>query len=249
METTMILPMHCTSSPRILFALFAGLFSAQVFAQGIVPANNLTQVTRTANGVPVVSIATPNANGISHNRYLNYNVGAEGLIINNSTGMTQTQLGGQIGANPNLVNGAARMILNEVPSGISSRARRYTEIAGNSPLIVFANPHGFTCDGCGFINTPRTISYDQKSNVRIDDAMLNVTGGDWFDIIKHSKYIDTADSKSFVIDSFVMGGMYVGAVFLVRTDKGVGVSRVENLGASVSDVYIDANGRVSLKPR
>ena len=31
----------------------------------------------------------------------------------------------------------------------------YTEVAGRSAAVIVANPHGITCDGCGFINTPR----------------------------------------------------------------------------------------------
>ncbi|MCW1776841.1 hypothetical protein NB693_20820 [Pantoea ananatis] len=65
-----------------------------------------------ANGVPVVDIVA----GVSHNRYSRFDVGSNGLILNNSAQISKTELGGYIAGNDNLKNsGAATLILNEVP--------------------------------------------------------------------------------------------------------------------------------------
>ncbi len=110
-----------------------------------------------ANGLPMVHIATPNAAGVSNNSYTQYNVGANGLILNNSQGNVLTQQAGYIAGNPNLASGAARVIVNQVIGGNASQLLGYTEVAGQRAEVVIANPAGIYCNGCGFINTTRAM--------------------------------------------------------------------------------------------
>src|SRR5690606_31499295 len=49
----------------------------------------------------------------------------------------------------------ARLIVNEVAGTDPSLLRGALEVAGPGAGVVVANPNGITCDGCGFINTPR----------------------------------------------------------------------------------------------
>jgi filamentous hemagglutinin family protein len=120
------------------------------------PANKAAGLTAAPNGVPVVNIATPNAAGLSSNQFLDFNVGTNGVILNNSAAFGQSKLGGLILGNPNLQTGpSARLILNEVTGTNPSQLLGYTEIFGSSAEYILANPNGITCNGCGFINTPR----------------------------------------------------------------------------------------------
>ncbi|MCD1126442.1 filamentous hemagglutinin N-terminal domain-containing protein [Jinshanibacter sp. LJY008] len=117
---------------------------------------NNGQVTTAGNGVPVVNIATPNQSGVSHNTYQQFNVGPDGAVLNNNTErLLQTQQAGIIQNNPNLRNGAANAIINEVTSPNRSELKGYIEVGGKPANVIVTNPYGITCDGCGFINTPQ----------------------------------------------------------------------------------------------
>ncbi|MFI8384436.1 DUF637 domain-containing protein [Pseudomonas sp. NPDC079086] len=163
-------------------------------------------VTQAANGVPMVNIATPNGSGLSHNKFTDFNVSQQGLILNNSAqAVVQTQLGGYVMGNPNLKGGAANIILNEVNGGSPSQLKGYTEVAGKSAAVIVANPHGISCDGCGFINTPRvTLStgkpiieggrldrFDvEGGQINIEGAGLNARNVSQFDLITRSAQIN-----------------------------------------------------------
>ncbi|WP_417836298.1 DUF637 domain-containing protein [Thalassospira tepidiphila] len=109
------------------------------------------------NGVPVVNIATPSTQGVSHNRFTSLDIEKQGMIFNNSKNLGTSQLGGVLLANPNLKNSAtAKIILNEVTGTGASQLNGFAEIFGDRAQFVIANPNGITCKGCGFINTSRT---------------------------------------------------------------------------------------------
>ncbi len=164
----------------LILEQFVFVVSASAQALPIIPdGSTATQITQTASGIDQVNIAPPSANGISHNKFNDYNVNVAGQVINNFSGknpvenfagsgavaVTQTQIGGLVVANPNLDStGSAKIILNEVMSGNVSQLLGYTEIAGTKADLILANPNGITCNGCGFINTARLLMVAGASN-------------------------------------------------------------------------------------
>ncbi|MBB4525750.1 UNVERIFIED_ORG: filamentous hemagglutinin [Rhizobium sophorae] len=183
-----------------------------VSASTTAAAANQPGVGAAPNGVPLIDIVTPNATGLSHNKYDNFNVGTPGLILNNYKGeIGNSNLGGVTPGNPNLNNSApASVILNEVTSGNRSALNGPTEVFGGRADVVIANPNGITCDGCGFINTPHAtlttgapqIGADGKLNgfiVNGGDVTIGPNGGnfaagpgavDLFDIVSRAVHVN-----------------------------------------------------------
>lgn len=128
---------------------------ADIIADPSAPAGQQPIIGNTANGLPLVNIQTPSAAGVSRNTYSQFDVNAQGAILNNSNANVQTQLGGWVQGNPLLAGGTARVILNEVNSSNPSLLNGFIEIAGSRAQLVIANPAGISCNGCGFINANR----------------------------------------------------------------------------------------------
>ena len=95
--------------------------------------------------VPVIDIVAPNAQGLSHNRWQDYNVGASGLVLNNSVAAGQAQIGQRkidVGANAQFDNRAANTILNEVVGVRGSSINGEQVIFGEDADYVLSNPNG-----------------------------------------------------------------------------------------------------------
>ncbi|MBY4610976.1 hemagglutinin repeat-containing protein [Rhizobium sp. 9T] len=153
-----------------------------VSASTTAPAANQPGVGTAPNGVPLIDIVTPNSQGLSHNKYDNFNVGTPGLILNNFQGeIGNSNLGGLTPGNANLnTSGPATVILNEVTSGNRSALNGPTEVFGGRADVIIANPNGITCDGCGFINTPHATLTTGVPDIGADGRLtgFTVNGGD-----------------------------------------------------------------------
>ncbi|MDN2676675.1 hemagglutinin repeat-containing protein [Janthinobacterium sp. SUN033] len=138
-----------------MVSFVAGPAMGQIVADPNAPGRQRPTVVQSANGVTQVNIQTPSAAGVSRNTYSQFDVTANGAILNNSRGNVQTQTGGWVQGNPWLAGGSARVILNEVNSANPSQLRGYVEVAGLRAEVVIANPAGVAIDGGGFINASR----------------------------------------------------------------------------------------------
>lgn len=165
-------------------------------------AANQPSIHTGANGATVVDINKASEGGVSHNVYSEFNVDANGVILNNSGSSVNTQLSGNIAGNANMADGSATVILNEVRSSDPSQLNGMIEVAGQSAQVIIANPSGITCDGCGFINTNHaslttgTATFDdnnkltgldvKKGQIVITGKGMDTTSSQYTDIIARS---------------------------------------------------------------
>ncbi|WP_228957136.1 DUF637 domain-containing protein [Photorhabdus laumondii] len=168
---------------------------------GIKLADKQTRIT-SKNNRPIIHIAAPNARGVSHNRYQEFNVGAPGLVLNNATHDTQSLLAGKIGANLNFNGQSAELIINEVVGTLASNLQGLLEVAGQKANVFIVNPNGMTCNGCRFVNTPAvTLStgkpvFDKdgalaalevkKGAITLSEKGLDATAQDSIDVISRT---------------------------------------------------------------
>ncbi|HCM9213467.1 TPA: contact-dependent inhibition toxin CdiA [Enterobacter roggenkampii] len=232
-------------SQRLISWIVCGLMVWQPMAPAVAAAltpTGQTTVDRAGNGVPVVNIATPNGAGISHNQFGEYNVGKEGLILNNGTDrLTRTQLGGLIQNNPNLQAGReAKGIINEVTGASRSQLQGYTEVAGKAANVMVANPYGITCNGCGFINTPNVTlttgkpQFDASGNLQalevtkgaitVEGQGLDASKSDALSIIARATEVNAAIHANDL--TVTAGANRVGTDGSVRSIAGEGAAPV-----------------------
>ncbi|WP_246270461.1 hemagglutinin repeat-containing protein [Paraburkholderia solisilvae] len=155
----------------LLFGTASTLTDAQVVAGG----SHAPSVIQTANGLQQVNINKPaTAAGVSVNTYSQFNVPQAGIVLNNSSVLTNTQQAGYINGNPNFASGqSAKIIVNQVNSASASAINGYIEVAGARAEVIVANPSGISVDGGGFINTSRAILTTGTPNYAADGSLAN----------------------------------------------------------------------------
>ena len=154
-----------TLGRKIVSWLSFGVFVASqsmVLASPIMPDNNavITErplVQETANQIPLINITAPTNKGVSMNKYEQFNVEKQGAILNNSYVTSKTELAGYVQGNSNMVNGTAKVIVNQVTSDTPTSMNGYLEVAGQRASVVVANPNGITVNGGGFLNADHAV--------------------------------------------------------------------------------------------
>ncbi|KAA8734858.1 filamentous hemagglutinin N-terminal domain-containing protein [Acinetobacter qingfengensis] len=245
--------------------------------------------------VPVVNIQTPK-NGVSHNVYKQFDVLAEGAVLNNSRTGANTKTVGVVAANPFLATGEARVILNEVNSSAASRFEGNLEVAGQMADVIIANPSGINIKGGGFINANKAIFTTGKPQLNADGSIQqfvvdqgkvtvsapanstlglggNNNNANYVDIYARAVELNaqlhakndiqviagantvsadlqnispktgTGTAPTLAIDVKALGGMYANNIYLMGTEKGLGVNNAGTIKA-VNNLVVTSAGKI-----
>ncbi|WP_227729120.1 two-partner secretion domain-containing protein [Yersinia proxima] len=144
---------------------------------------NTPNMNQSANDTPVVNIVNPNDNGISHNKFDEFNVGPDGLIFNNSMQDGVSQIGGFVIKNGQLQQEASA-IISEVTGAKGSKLNGTMEVFGKSADLIIANENGITVNGVSTINANNLtlstgrVAYGSDGNIqlKVDKGMIGIEG-------------------------------------------------------------------------
>jgi len=135
---------------------------------------NRPDIFQSINGTDVVDIVDGGNNGISHNKYTDFSVGEnKNVILNNYIGdkPLQSQTGGILEQNANLVSGNVNMIINEVTGQNATSLMGGVEVFGKTADVVVANENGIYVNGGHFINSNGVTL--TTGNVKVDGKNVN----------------------------------------------------------------------------
>jgi filamentous hemagglutinin family protein len=190
-----------------LYLAMASILPTAAYAGAIIPdsrEHNAPTMSQSANNTPVVNIIDPNANGISHNKFDEFNVNQEGVIFNNSMTDGASKIGGFVIKNAQL-NNEARAVISEVTGTKGTQLNGAMEVFGRKADVIIANQNGISVNGAVTVNANNLTLTTGKVNPQADGRIqlsvekgtVNVAGQgisteglDYFDIISRSAILE-----------------------------------------------------------
>jgi len=186
-----------------------------------------------------------------------------------ATGSARVILNEVNASNPSLLQGYVEVAGNRAqvvianPAGVTCdgcgfiNASRATVTTG-SPILTGGNLEGYRVQGGAINITGAGLDTSTADYTDLIARSVQVNAGIWANQLKvtaganqvgaeHTAATSIAGSgvaPAFAIDVAQLGGMYAGKITLVGTETGVGVRNAGNIGASVGEVIVTAEGRL-----
>lgn len=199
-------PLRCVQRDALRLAIATIVLAPYVASADVIqPAfepGDKPIILKNPDRAPVIDIVAPNAAGLSHNRYEQYNVGVPGVVLNNSLQAGRAHVGGEfqdVQANAQFKGQAASTILNEVIGRGRSDINGEQLIFGQPADYVLSNPNGISLNGARLnlgLNKQATFlvgrpeiedgrivglntggDTDPRAGIRIDADGVTVNGG------------------------------------------------------------------------
>ncbi|WP_300002101.1 hemagglutinin repeat-containing protein [uncultured Cedecea sp.] len=220
----------------------------------IIPDNNSgnLNINQSANGTTTINIVDPNANGVSHNKYQEFNVDQNGVIFNNSKDDGVSQIGGHVIKNNNL-NNEADVIINEVGGVKGTQLNGTMEVFGKSADLIIANENGIQVNGVKTLNannlTLSTGRIEQengqfllnvtKGQVQISGNGISTDGLSHFDIVSRAIQLDGQIAGSADVKLLAGANKYNTSTRQYQTSDGLDDSRplVSISGSELGSIY------------
>ncbi|WP_137113434.1 filamentous hemagglutinin N-terminal domain-containing protein [Mesorhizobium sp. GR13] len=178
-------------------------------AQGLIPDETTpTEVTASPGGRLVVKIAPPDAGGSSLNRYSSFNVGKDGVDLDNAAS-------------------GSRLIINEVTGRTSSKIEGKLSVTGQRANVIIANPNGISVDGGSFAGASKvllTTSVAKAGQLAVGGATVSIGSGG----------LDTAGAPLDIVSAGIQidGAVDIGdAAFNPTAGQGIAEYEVDPEGA------------------
>lgn len=186
-----------------------------------------------------------------------------------ATGSARVILNEVNSSNPSLlqgyveVGGSRAQVIIANPAGVTCdgcgfiNASRATLTTG-TPILNGGNLDGYRVQG-GVINiTGAGLDASTADYTDLIARAVQVNAGIWANQLKVTTGANQIDAEHtvatsiagtgaapvFAIDVAQLGGMYAGKIILVGTETGMGVRNAGNIGASVGEVIVTAEGRL-----
>lgn len=121
-----------------------------------------TTISKNSDGIETIYIDKANDIGLSVNYFDSFNVGKEGINIDNS-------------------EVKAKAILSEVTSSKTSLLEGRLSVLGQDATLIIANPNGIDCNGCQFSGSDSVVLISGKfdsvkgDNFYLSDGYVNLT--------------------------------------------------------------------------
>ncbi|MCS3433164.1 hemagglutinin repeat-containing protein [Klebsiella sp. BIGb0407] len=237
----------------VYLAIVTSTLPFDVFS-AIIPDDNSgnLNVNQSANGTATINIVDPNANGVSHNKYQEFNVDQNGVIFNNSKDDGVSQIGGHVIKNNNL-NNEANVIINEVGGVKGTQLNGTMEVFGKSADLIIANENGIQVNGVKTLNannlTLSTGRVEQengqfllnvtKGQVQISGNGISTDGLSHFDIVSRAIQLDGQIAGSADVKLLAGANKYNTSTRQHQTKDGLDDSRplVSIAGSELGSIY------------
>ena len=231
---------------KLVATLLLSVMSFNIFADGtVVSPGQQATVTIAPNGVPIVNINAPNA-GISVTTFQEFNVGANGEVINDADNTGRSYVAGLIPGNPNYgPNQAAQLIILQVNGSNRSTIEGYLEVLSRSkPNVILSNENGITVNGGGTIGIANFTATTGKVNL-VDGQYVGINTTDGSLIIGPKGFDgSTADYVNFIAKNIQQSGKVVssaGLTYIAGANNVSSNGSVAALPSNDASVAIDVS--------